>query len=58
MDRVTPEWVMSELRKHNEIVTREQAQQIIEFLRRLATIEIDKILNYEDSGPVCKSKHG
>lgn len=58
MEKVTPERIVSILKKYNETVTLDEAKLIIEFMRMLANIEIEKIMNHEDSGPLCEGEHG
>lgn len=57
MDRITPVRIVEILKRHNETISLEEARLIIDFMRLLARIEIEKIINYEDSGPLCKSEH-
>ena len=45
------------LKKYNETVTLDEARLIIEFMGMLANIEIEKIMNYEDSGSLCEGQH-
>lgn len=43
--KVTPERAIQILAKHNVKVTREQAEQILEFLNKFAMIAIDVFIN-------------
>lgn len=57
MEKVTPERIVNILKKYNETVTLDEARLIIEFMRMLANIEVEKIMNYEDSGSLCEGEH-
>lgn len=57
MQRITPERVITILKTYGQDVTPEEARWIIEFMRLLADIEIQKILNYEDSRFVREGKY-
>lgn len=48
MEIMTPEMVITILKKHGTIVTLEEAKLIIEFLKKLAEISIRTCLNEEN----------
>ena len=48
METMTPEKVITILKKHGTIVTLDEAKLIIEFLKKLAEISIKTCLNEEN----------
>ena len=57
MDTISPQEVVEILRAHGTHVSEEEAKIILEFMYKLAAINLTQYLQHENSRSVCPGEH-